>query len=415
MRQEVLLQNILTLDLKTPSFCTWARVCGLLEQALPAEQERLAKQVARSLVDWPVHLCRPLYSWWKALQRGESIPFGPIIKDDSMWAWTPGAASGEKREMPGLPDANVIWCAPGTFQMGASPIPTVKEAPEQVTLVTLDQGFWMWETPMTEGQFLELAGFVPNALRKRKEALGFIEKRPSSSLDYPATELNWFHALATCDLLSSFYGLPTQFGCPIPTAYASLHAALGDVSDDPEEVKHVRKRFCEDEGRAYYRCKGFRLPTEAEWEYACRADSVESRYGALDEIAWHYNNSLIITKRVKLKKPNNWGFHDMLGNSSEWCWDKHVVYPGGEVHNFVGAEQDEIVAEFETLDDLPAQLTSYDPVIRGAGRTVPEFLYASYRSFHVGAYASCGISFRPVLSLPGCVSCLGESAKVPRG
>ena len=66
---------------------------------------------------------------------------------------------------------------------------------------------------------------------------------------------------------------------------------------------------------------GYRLPTEAEWEYACRAGTIGPQYGELDEIAWYRENSSSRLHEVGAKAPNEWGFHDLLGNVWEWTWD----------------------------------------------------------------------------------------------
>ena len=75
------------------------------------------------------------------------------------------------------------------------------------------------------------------------------------------------------------------------------------------------------------KANGYRLPTEAEWEYLCRAGSTKVQYGELEEIAWHEENSASQTHPVGEKKPIVWGFYDTLGNVWEWCvdeWDENA-------------------------------------------------------------------------------------------
>ncbi|MFB7550199.1 formylglycine-generating enzyme family protein [Streptomyces sp. NPDC056154] len=111
----------------------------------------------------------------------------------------------------------------------------------------------------------------------------------------PVTEVSWKDALDFCNLLSRATGLEPCY-------------VLGDDPDGQDVV-------CD------WEADGYRLPSEAEWEYACRAGTSDTRYGELDEIAWHRGNSGGRVHDVATRTPNAWGLHDMIGNVWEWCWD----------------------------------------------------------------------------------------------
>lgn len=81
---------------------------------------------------------------------------------------------------------------------------------------------------------------------------------------------------------------------------------------------------------------GFRLPTEAEWEYACKAGTTGIRYGELDAVAWYKDNAQHTTHDVGGKEPNAWGLYDMLGNVWEWCSDLYDTEVYGSYRIFRG-------------------------------------------------------------------------------
>ncbi|ONF68961.1 formylglycine-generating enzyme family protein [Amycolatopsis keratiniphila] len=114
----------------------------------------------------------------------------------------------------------------------------------------------------------------------------------------PLVDVSWQDALRFCNTLSAREGL---------TPVYELESSTWDRS-----------------------ANGYRLPTEAEWEHACRAGTTGPRYGPLDEIAWYRENSAESRHDVGGKTPNTWGLHDMLGNVWEWCWDVYDAEVYGE-------------------------------------------------------------------------------------
>lgn len=120
-------------------------------------------------------------------------------------------------------------------------------------------------------------------------------ERPSTAQGelLPVEGVSWLDAVRFCNALSLREGLAPAY---------RLH----------DDAARVERDTAAD---------GYRLPAEAEWEYACRAGTTEARYGPLDDIAWHRGNSRERPHEVGGRQPNAWGLYDTLGNVWEWCWD----------------------------------------------------------------------------------------------
>ncbi|MFB7257486.1 formylglycine-generating enzyme family protein [Streptomyces nojiriensis] len=116
----------------------------------------------------------------------------------------------------------------------------------------------------------------------------------------PAHSVSWWDAVRYCNALSLREGLAPAY----------------DLADTVDAADCVDDPIAWDPD-----ADGYRLPTEAEWEHACRAGTAGPRYGPLDDIAWHRGNSGERIHEVGGRRPNPWGLYDMLGNVWEWCWD----------------------------------------------------------------------------------------------
>ncbi|MGC5363748.1 formylglycine-generating enzyme family protein [Streptomyces sp. DT24] len=142
-------------------------------------------------------------------------------------------------------------------------------------------------------------GAVPVTQERYEQVTG---RRPSDARGdlLPVEGVSWLDAVEFCNSLSRQEGLTPAYHHR--TATAGVGATAEGVEWDPS-------------------ADGYRLPTEAEWEHACRAGTTGARYGQLDEIAWHRGNSGERVHEVGGRRPNAWGVYDMLGNVWEWCWD----------------------------------------------------------------------------------------------
>jgi len=175
----------------------------------------------------------------------------------------------------------MIQVQPGTFLMGLPPGEQDSQPKEDQREVTLSRSFELGKFPVTN----LIWTLVMDKPLKGEPLL-------------PKAEISWIDSVDFCQRLNKQLGLPQ----------AMIKGSRGEWSLDLDSP-------------------GFRLPTEAEWEYCCRAGTTEAAYGPLDDIAWHFRNSGDSAQPVGLKLPNQWGFYDTLGNVWEWCWDWHASSP----------------------------------------------------------------------------------------
>ena len=163
-----------------------------------------------------------------------------------------------------------------------------------VTQVQLTQPFWLGKYEVTQGQWERVMG---STVQQQRDKVDPQWEMRGEGADHPIYYVSYDEALAFCQKVT-----------------ASERAA-GRLP----------------EGYAYT------LPTEAQWEYACRAGTTGDYAGNLDSMGWYGDNSGNTTHAVGQKQANAWGLYDMHGNVWEWCRDWYGAYPGGTAADPSGA------------------------------------------------------------------------------
>jgi len=200
----------------------------------------------------------------------------------------------------------------GVFQMGSAVTPS--EQPVHMATIT---AFYMSNTEVTQGRYLRLMGVNPSSF--------------TGDTNFPVENLTWFDAVLYCNRRSFMEGLDSVY------TYSGIIGIPGNGCTGLS-------------GFAYnLGMPGYRLPTEAEWEYACRAGTLSDYYWGpdypplaskdtanLDSNAWWTNNSGVRTHSVAQKTENPFGLYDMIGNVSEWCNDWYGLYSSGTQIDPVG-------------------------------------------------------------------------------
>ena len=181
----------------------------------------------------------------------------------------------------------------GTFMMGSPQSEQGRIENENQHEVTISKDYYLGVYEVTQAQYQKVMGKNPSHFQGAKVR--------NENADLPVEQVSWDDAVEFCKKLSEL----------------------------PDEKKA---------GRVY------RLPTEAEWEYACRAGSktaysFDDEEGLLPEYGWFSSNSSRRTHTVGLLEPNAWGLHDMHGNVWEWCSDWYEEYPKGAVSDPTGPKE----------------------------------------------------------------------------
>jgi formylglycine-generating enzyme required for sulfatase activity len=213
------------------------------------------------------------------------------------------------------PEIEMVKIPAGTFTMGQDEVFT----PVHSVRLT---GFYMGKYAVTQEQYEAVMGVNPSYFNGIPiEGDTWDRGTPSGEVQAkrPVETVTWFDAVEFCNKLSLLEGLN-----PVYT-----------IRDITRHKGHITAATV----TANWNVNGYRLPTEAEWEYACRAGTTTIWYtgdtedDALLAAAWYFVNSGNMSRQVGLKTPNSWGLYDMHGNVFEWVWDWRGNYTVGAKTN----------------------------------------------------------------------------------
>ena len=259
-----------------------------------------------------------------------------------------GAVSGTSSGGGGAP-AGFVFVPAGTFSMGG----TMYDSEKPIHQVTISKGFYMSDHEVTQKEWMEIMGTTV----AQQWTMAGDSGSPTTGVgdNYPMYCVNWYEALEYCNKRSVKEGL------------TPVYSGSGDYITRDSKAN------------------GYRLPTEAEWEWAAKGGGKDfmvyeySGSNSVDAVAWYGKNSGSKTHPVKTKTANSLGLYDMSGNVWEWCWDWYGSYSSGA-----------------QTDPAGASSGTYRVVRGGGWLNDAEHVRVAFRSGNAPSNRSSGLGFRLV-------------------
>lgn len=249
----------------------------------------------------------------------------------------------------------------GTFAMGSTEMERHGQRDETLHQVTISRAFYLGKFEVTQAEFQRVMGFNPSFF--------------TDSTKLPVEQVSWFDAVSFCNRLSELDGRSTYY-------------RISDVTKVGDSIENASVSIIPT-------CNGYRLPTEAEWEYACRAGtSLPFHFGAnitAEQVnynghqpMWSMGRGLFRRKTVPgdaIVRPNKFGLVNMHGNVWEWCWDWRADYPSRSTPDPTGPNEG-----------------LYRVLRGGSWVSGASYCRSAYRSFNEPKYRTYTVGFRVAIN-----------------